>query len=228
MMQMPRFITADEVEAVAGGVAGGVIDLAEYAHPSGRVLAWEHLPAARAGDPSAPLAVILPNDADPHEFERAARSGAAVIVINDAESAPQIERAGALLDRQGGTAGLVPRLTSGRGLHAASELAAAHRRVAGLWYAVADLLVDFDDEPPMPYYYDSGESRLAAPAWTRSRLLTIARAAGIALWGQLDLSFAGAPPDHQLQRAARLARLSGFDVLVTRRPFADAALAGDG
>lgn len=112
-----------------------------------------------------------------------------------AEASTQIEAAASVIEQHSDATMIVPRLTSGRGLYAAQDLARAHPRVTGLWYGVADLLVDFDDEPPMPYYYDAGESRLAAPAWTRSRLLTITRAAGIALWGQLDLSFVSAPPE---------------------------------
>ena len=215
-MRVPRFVTADQVLVPDGDLAGVVIDLDEYAHPSARAAALDQLASTRPDAASAPLAVILPPDPVPAELDAAARTGAANIVVNDAESAEQLRQAGDLLDRSGATAGLVARMTGGRGLHAAPELAGAHRRVAGLWYAVADLLVDFDDDPPMPYYFDAGESRLAAPGWTRSMLLTVARAAGIALWGQLDLSVADAPPVGERQRAARLARLSGFDVVVVR------------
>lgn len=228
MRQMPRLITADEVIASGWEAAGGVIDLAEYVHPSARAAALERLAVRRGDGPPGPLAVILPSDAAPAELEQAARSEAAALVMNDAESAAQLGQAGALLDRFDATARLVPRMTSGTGVYVGRELAASHRRVTGLWYAVADLLIDFDDEPSMPYYFDAGESRLAAPAWTRSRLLTIARAAGINLWGQLDLGFADAPPEHECRRAVRLAELSGFDVLVTRHALAETVPAGRG
>ena len=215
-MRVPRFITADELMVPGGDVAGVVIDLDEYAHPSARAAALDRLAAPRPDASSAPLAVILPPDAASAEVEAAARTGAGNIVVNDAESAVQLKQAGDLLDRSGATAVLVARMTGGRGLYAARDLAGAHRRVAGLWYAAADLLVDFDDDPPMAYYFDAGESRLAAPGWTRSMLLTVARAAGIALWGQFDLSFAEPAPAGARERVARLARLSGFDVVVAR------------
>jgi citrate lyase beta subunit len=225
-MQIVRLITADGLAEDGDDSSTGLIDLDEYAHPTARAAAWERLTSGRPAG-AAPMGVMVPGDVDAADLERAAQAGAGMVVINDAESAAQLRRAGDLLDGQGANVRLIARLTSGRGLSVAREITTAHPRVTGLWYAPADLLVDFDDEPAMLYVYDSGESRLAAPAWTRSLLLTVARAAGISLWGQLDLSFADAPSDVDAARVLRLARLSGFDVLVARHP-ATVAAHGDG
>lgn len=211
---MLQLVSAGAAANPNTGIAGRLIDLAEYAHPAERAAVWQRL--APGATESAPTGVIVDGAVDAGDLERAAKAGVRIVVINDAESAAQLRRAGELLDGTGTAAALVGRLTTGHGLHTARDLAAAHPRVAGLWYAPADLVVDFDDEPSMLYLYDSGESRLAAPAWTRSMLLTVARAFGIDLWGQLDLSFAGPPPDAEATRALRLARMSGFDILVTR------------
>lgn len=213
-MRLLRFILVSERDALRDP-GGSVIDLDEYTHPAEREEALRRLAAMHAADGSGPSALVVSAEIAPSELLGVLACEPAALAINDAESPAQVERLVGILDRSGVTTSLVARLTTGRGLHAAPALA-AHPRVSGLWYAPADLLVDFDDEPSMLYIYDSSESRLAAPGWTRSRLLTIARATGKALWGQLDLSFANAAPVAQAERAIRLARKSGFDMLVAR------------
>ena len=213
-MRLLRFILARELDA-PHDPGGSVIDLDEYAHPAERAEALRRLAAVHAADGGRPAAMVVPVETAPADLPDVLRCEPAALVINDAESPAEVEQLAVILDQHGVSTPLVARLTTGRGLHAAPDLA-AHPRIGGLWYAPADLLVDFDDEPPMLYIYDSGEGRLAAPGWTRSRLLTVARATGKALWGQLDLSFADAAPVGRAQRAIRLARRSGFDTLVAR------------
>jgi citrate lyase beta subunit len=212
------FVLASEVTDGHELPGDAVIDLAEYAHPDETLRALAVLSRAKFGALTEATLVVPAAGAAP-VLASAAGLGAGTIALNGVETAAQVQAASQALDASNdGEARLVLRLTSGAGLHRCEELIAASERVSAIWYAPADLLVDFDDEPSDLYVYDSDEPRLAAPGWTRSRCLTVARASDVELWGQLDISFAYAPRPPELAETLRLAALSGFQRVVSRYP----------
>ncbi len=210
------FVLAAEVTGGDGLAGDAVVDLSEYAHPDETLAALDALERIQ-GAARAELTLVVPAAGAAPVIARVATLDVRVIALDGVESPEQVATAAQMLDASANReTRLVPRLTSGGGLHRCEELIAASERVTAIWYAPADLLVDFEDEPADLYLYDSEHPRLASPGWTRSRCLTIARARGVELWGQLDLSFAYDPAPADLARALRLAALSGFDRIVSR------------
>jgi hypothetical protein len=220
--QPPRlpFVLAEALSVTSGEA---VLDLAEYAHPDAVARLAAGDAAAGLAVDGAPLVPLIPAaDPSPDVLALIARLGCTRVALDRVESAAQVHAARQALERLGarGAGGaapaLVARLTTGAGLQAAEAIAAAG--VEALWYAPADLVDDFDPQPPDLYFYDADAPRLAESSWVRSRCLTIARAYGVALWGQLDVTYADAPDGGRAARASRLAEASGFDLLVTRHP----------
>ena len=172
-----------------------------------------------------PVLVRLPADFASEDIAAVQRAGVRTIILSDVTSQAQVQAAASVLMDARTEVRLVLELNSGAALRDAAALAAAHPAVSALWYAMADLVVDLgEDDPAGLYYYDAPEPRLGAPAWTRSRLLTVARAAGVGLWGQLDLTFATPLPEVTLREALGRARLSGFDTIVARHAGAAAGI----
>jgi citrate lyase beta subunit len=219
-MRTVRFAMPDEVAALNGSNGPAVVDLAEFAHPQAATAAARELGRLAGSEAGRSVALLLPATPDPEQIALASRLGVETVILNRVQSAGEVANAAASLIERGSRASLVLRLSSGAGLHRVEELATAGARVRGIWYAAADLLVDFDEEPEDLYIYDSDETRLAAPSWVRSRCLTVARAFRLELWGQLDLTFAQPPARDAALDALRLARLSGFDVIATRHSVA--------
>ncbi len=210
------FVLASELTDGDGLAADAVVDLSEYAHPDETLAALDVLERMQ-GSARAELTLVVPAAGAAPVIARVATLEVRAIALDGVDAPEQVVTTAQLLDASNNReTRLVPRLSSGGGLHRCEELIAASDRVTAIWYAPADLLIDFEDEPADLYLYDSEQPRLAAPGWTRSRCLTIARARGVELWGQLDLTFAYEPAPSDLAQALRLAALSGFDRVVSR------------
>lgn len=211
-MRSVRWMLPEDLATLGPGIVS-VVDLSEYAHPLAAARAAEaiaSLPEATRGS----VIPLLPPDEAP--WWRRVAEGAQTVALDRLRDASQ---AAALADRVPPHARVVARLRGGAALHHAEPIVEALRdaldgRLTGIWYAAADLLVDFRDDPGAHYFVDLDEPRLAAPGWVRSRCLTVAQAHGLELWGQLDLSFDDPPAAEELGRAWRLAEAAAFDVLV--------------
>lgn len=222
-----------------------VLDLEDAVPATRRAQARTTVAAVLAGQPAKPTQVRLGPDWEADL--RAVGPSMSAVRIPKCESADRIRAVAEVLGELGSAARIVAVVESARGLEAASGLATAHERVAGIMLGEADLSADL------------GVSCDEGLLYARLRIVAAARAAGLpgpvqsvyvdvadteglrrsSLWGR-SVGFTGRSAVHPRQLAPINAAFTPTDEEVARaqevvdayeaalREGAAAALTGDG
>lgn len=223
-----------------------VLDLEDAVPASRRAEARTTVAAVLARQPAKPTQVRLGPDWEA-DLRAVGGPSMSAVRIPKCESADRIRAVADVLGEQGSAARIVAVVESARGLEAASSLATAHERVAGIMLGEADLSADL------------GVSCDEGLLYARLRIVAAARAAGLpgpvqsvyvdvadteglrrsSLWGR-SVGFTGRSAVHPRQLAPINAAYTPTDEEVARaqevvdvyeaalRDGAAAALTGDG
>lgn len=85
-----------------------------------------------------------------------------------------------------------------------------------IWYGVSDLIVDYRGLRAPADLRSPPFQRVPSSDWTRSKLLVVARALGVELWGQTNLTLVERADRAEWAETCRFAAAEGFDALVER------------
>ena len=192
-----------------------LVNVGSHVPPALRTTRRQLLMSAMAAEPGLDIAVRVSPYADDEDIALLQHASVKTVILGSVRTSKEVRCWIGRARAEGVNPRLVLEVRSGAAFYELEQLCTASGAVEGIWYAAADLLIDFQDRPPGLYFYDNSEPRFAAPRWLRSRTLTFARAFRLELWGQLDLTVSRAA-EEELASCIEGASQSGFDVVVTR------------